>query len=280
MTYETFQRAIEYVSLVAVTAIAAAAGVCVLAVYLAPVVRWVKCHCLDALLVSPFVVCLAWYAATKPGSVTFPYTDPETFAETSKDAVIIFKKPTRDGVHIEDVKQVNGQWYVFYHRSSRNSCLHRRVCADPVVILEDGSIPEVKMTSQGAGAPFGIGEKIYGRQACGLRGTLFIDLDKSGGEQDPNPVYGSEKEVLAQISEGDEAVCRYVQPETAVSHLAAEGAGSGRMEIYADGKYAGFAEMENGHVTREDVSILPGQYELAIRFSRVRDMELHWFSLK
>src|SRR5260370_5059538 len=42
----------------------------------------------------------------------FPYNDPETFAKTSKDAVIIFKKPTRDGVHIEDVKQVNNQWVV------------------------------------------------------------------------------------------------------------------------------------------------------------------------
>jgi len=42
----------------------------------------------------------------------FPYTDPETFAKTSKDAVIIFKKPTRDGVHIEDVKQFNNEWIV------------------------------------------------------------------------------------------------------------------------------------------------------------------------
>src|SRR6059036_1170412 len=42
----------------------------------------------------------------------FPSTDPETFAKTSKDAVIIFKKPARDGVHIEDVKQINNEWVV------------------------------------------------------------------------------------------------------------------------------------------------------------------------
>ncbi len=42
----------------------------------------------------------------------FPFTDPETFATSSKDAVIIFKKPTRDGVHIEDVKSVDGEWLV------------------------------------------------------------------------------------------------------------------------------------------------------------------------
>lgn len=42
----------------------------------------------------------------------FPFTDKETFETSSKDAVIIFKKPNRDGVHIEDVKQVNGEWVI------------------------------------------------------------------------------------------------------------------------------------------------------------------------
>jgi phosphoribosylamine--glycine ligase len=42
----------------------------------------------------------------------FPFTDPETFAKNSKDAVIIFKKPGRDGVHIEDVKAVKEDWLV------------------------------------------------------------------------------------------------------------------------------------------------------------------------
>ena len=42
----------------------------------------------------------------------FPYKDPETFDSTSKDAVILFKTPNRDGVHIEDVRMVNGEWLV------------------------------------------------------------------------------------------------------------------------------------------------------------------------
>ncbi|MFH1126635.1 MAG: phosphoribosylglycinamide synthetase C domain-containing protein [archaeon] len=41
----------------------------------------------------------------------FPFTDKETFEVKSKDSVIHFKKPT-DGVHIEDVKLVNGEWVV------------------------------------------------------------------------------------------------------------------------------------------------------------------------
>jgi phosphoribosylamine--glycine ligase len=42
----------------------------------------------------------------------FPYHDPKTFEANSKDRVIIFKKPNVEGVHIEDVKLVNGEWLI------------------------------------------------------------------------------------------------------------------------------------------------------------------------
>ncbi|HET9325778.1 MAG TPA: phosphoribosylglycinamide synthetase C domain-containing protein [Candidatus Eisenbacteria bacterium] len=42
----------------------------------------------------------------------FPFNDQETFDSSSKDAVILFKTASRDGIHIEDVKTVNGEWLV------------------------------------------------------------------------------------------------------------------------------------------------------------------------
>jgi phosphoribosylamine--glycine ligase len=42
----------------------------------------------------------------------FPFTDKKTFEVNSKDAVIMFKKPSTEGIHIEDVKLVNGDWVV------------------------------------------------------------------------------------------------------------------------------------------------------------------------
>jgi len=42
----------------------------------------------------------------------FPFDDNETFEAFSKNAAIGFKKPPADEYHIEDVKQVNGQWLV------------------------------------------------------------------------------------------------------------------------------------------------------------------------
>jgi phosphoribosylamine--glycine ligase len=45
----------------------------------------------------------------------FPFTDTETFETHAKDAVIVFNKPHMEGIHIEDVKQVNGEWLITGH---------------------------------------------------------------------------------------------------------------------------------------------------------------------
>ena len=42
----------------------------------------------------------------------FPFGDRETFESHSKNAAILFKKRDRSGIHIEDVKVINGQWFV------------------------------------------------------------------------------------------------------------------------------------------------------------------------
>lgn len=40
----------------------------------------------------------------------YPFDDAHTFDTYSRDALIIFKKPSLEGIHIEDVKQINGEW--------------------------------------------------------------------------------------------------------------------------------------------------------------------------
>ena len=44
---------------------------------------------------------------------------------------------------------VNGQWYIFYHRHTNGTNFSRQACAERIEILEDGSIPQVEMTSCG-----------------------------------------------------------------------------------------------------------------------------------
>jgi phosphoribosylamine--glycine ligase len=42
----------------------------------------------------------------------FPFDDKETFLSHSKNAAVLFKKRDMEGIHIEDVKCIDGQWFV------------------------------------------------------------------------------------------------------------------------------------------------------------------------
>lgn len=58
------------------------------------------------------------------------------------------------------VENINGRWYVFYHRQTNKNEQTRQGCAEPIEIEEDGSIKQVEMTSCGLnGKPLsGMGE--------------------------------------------------------------------------------------------------------------------------
>lgn len=47
------------------------------------------------------------------------------------------------------IENVNGKWYIFYHRQTHSSAFSRQACAEPIEIMSDGSIPQVEMTSCG-----------------------------------------------------------------------------------------------------------------------------------
>ncbi|MFB6186378.1 MAG: phosphoribosylamine--glycine ligase, partial [Halobacteriaceae archaeon] len=42
----------------------------------------------------------------------FPFDDQQTYDENSRNAAIVFETDNREGIHIEDVKNVEGQWRV------------------------------------------------------------------------------------------------------------------------------------------------------------------------
>lgn len=42
----------------------------------------------------------------------YPFTDEESYNTYTKEAAIMFKKENYEGVHIEDIKRINGQWEV------------------------------------------------------------------------------------------------------------------------------------------------------------------------
>jgi len=68
------------------------------------------------------------------------------------------------------IENVNGQWYIFYHRQTNKTEQSRQGCAEPIEIAADGSIRQVEMTSQGLGGAPLKGEGEYPTYiACNLK---------------------------------------------------------------------------------------------------------------
>lgn len=58
-------------------------------------------------------------------------------------------KLMRTGNNHGSIEQINGEWYIFYHRHTTKTELSRQGCAEKIAILPNGTIPQVEMTSCG-----------------------------------------------------------------------------------------------------------------------------------
>jgi len=161
------------------------------------------------------------------------------------------------------IEEIDGQWYIFYHRSSRNSKRYRRMCIEPITINPDGSIDEVPITSQGIGLSFGPGEIIYGYQACILSGSAYIDLDGKGSEW------------ITHISDGDSAVFRYVEADAGFQYVQIEAEGSGNIEVYLDEEQVATVEVVDGKSRETDFEKpVIGKHELRLKFRETKDLNV------
>lgn len=106
------------------------------------------------------------------------------------------------------IVEFKGQWYVFYHRATENSRARRKACIEPITFLEDGSIPEVEMTSQGAtGKPLSAFKTIEAELACRMGGNIRIAPETFNPI---NLVDPANNDMLAEIKNGDYAEYKYV----------------------------------------------------------------------
>lgn len=70
--------------------------------------------------------------------------------------------------------EVNGQWYIFYHRGFGNSNMRRKVCVEAIRIEADGTIRQVEMTNRGFGGSLSPYERIEAAYATHVRLDGFV----------------------------------------------------------------------------------------------------------
>lgn len=85
------------------------------------------------------------------------------------------------------LEQINGQWYIFYHRQTNNTVFSRRACVERITINADGTIPSVEQTSLGFEESLDPYRWTPADIACVFRGGSYVtELD-----QRTHPVTGN-----------------------------------------------------------------------------------------
>ena len=160
------------------------------------------------------------------------------------------------------IEKFGDQWYVFYHRCSGGSQLHRRLCIEKIEILPDGSIPEVKMTSQGPGEPFGPGEKIFGYQACGVYGGCYIHRDTKEGWE------------YLSVPDGGSAIFRYAASEKGFAGAEVEACGEGTLRIFLNDMEAASVLVSGKGTFHGDLQVPGGCYAIKLVYKGTGNLKI------
>jgi len=173
--------------------------------------------------------------------------------------------------------EINGEWYIFYHRQTNGTWYSRQGCLEKIRILEDGSIPQVEMTSCGPnGAPL-IGKGEYPAYiAChifdkkrdmmsGAPGSAFITQDGKDGDE--------EEGYIKNIHDSTTIGFKYFEfDDVKTITLSVRGYASGGRFIVKTEKYGpalAVIETQNTNLWRPyraDISLPKGKHALYITY--------------
>ena len=119
--------------------------------------------------------------------------------------------------HGSIVQDLQGQYYIFYHRQTNRHCFSRQACAEPITIEADGSIKQVEVTSCGLnGGPLEGKGRYSSHIACNLtckKGGTFYSVLKgwgrpyftqTGKDREENP-----DQYIANMTDGSKAGFKY-----------------------------------------------------------------------
>lgn len=200
------------------------------------------------------------------------------------------------GTNHGSIVELNGSWYVFYHRQSNGHAFSRQGCADRITILPDGSIPQIRVTSQGlSGGPMP-GRGTYSaniacclmsaKGACNIPAyTRISDIHpyftQEGCDREDNP-----NQFLSNLQNGAQAGYRSFVFEN-VGSIAVTYRGNGEGKLILSTARNGAAAAELPVVPKEkwteaaaDWTISDGVYELWIRYQGTGAVDLKEFTFQ
>ena len=142
--------------------------------------------------------------------------------------------------------EINGQWYVFYHRLTHKSDYSRQACAEKISIAPDGSIKQVEITSCGLNDGALKAEGSYPAViACNITdGKMPHGSNKIYTESFPNVSHANGERFIDEICGGTLIGFKYFEFSGAKTlSLVCKGSGNGTVKVCTDMNAAPLAEL-------------------------------------
>lgn len=150
--------------------------------------------------------------------------------------------------------ELNGEWYIFYHRQTNKQKCSRQACAEKLTILPDGSIPQVEVTSCGLNrGPLAGNGRYEARIACNLSGKNGVCTSDNARKEDKKnllPYFtqsgedreGDGDQVIANLRDGSWCGFKYFALEQLGSiAVTVRGTGKGWLRVSTEPKGADIA---------------------------------------
>ncbi len=187
-------------------------------------------------------------------------TGPFTYRGTIVDNGVDYPGGNNHG----SICNINGQWYIFYHRMTNGTIMSRRGCVERIEILPDGSIPQVEMTSLGFEEALDPYQPTDADTACYLTGGCLI-TERDIFERPITAVTDGCVMGWKYFDFGDDDASAWMGLRIKIRGLGCRG----RLRVYADspdGEEIGCAEFGSGDaVLSTKTKLLKGRHAIFFR---------------
>ena len=169
--------------------------------------------------------------------------------------------------------EINGQWYVFYHRLTHKSDYSRQACAEKITVAPDGSIKQAEITSCGLNDGALKAKGSYPAViACNItNGRMPHGSNRIYTDSFPNVNDSEGERFIDEISDGTMIGFKYFEFSGAKSiSVTYRGNGSGVLKIHTDTEKSAAAEVnilpcEKWNTVKAEIS-LSGVYPVYLIF--------------
>ena len=193
------------------------------------------------------------------------------------------------------IVEIQGQWYIFYHRHTNGTNFSRQGCIEPITFRGDGSIPQAEMTSCGPNQgplpgngtyPAYIACNLYCRDESPFTALPGDWMDCRFPKITQDGCDGSEAQgYIANLRDGAAAGFKYFSCD-AIKQISVttRGMGNGALELLTswDGNPLGEIPVTSSNewkTHKADLLIPDGVHALYFRYRGTKNISFHSFTL-